>query len=206
MAAVTSDFVPVLTASIIGFIVGYGVNYWQNSNAKAKHSTSKQIQAQSSPKQVRQEKQSSPKQEKKEQTKQEKQENQMQERKPRVPKHNGEHLKMVFVVLEELKMGKGKIASQIGHAVLGVYKKALKKTPQLVQRWDDEGQAKVAVKIQTEPELLEIQQAAKAAGLVTYIVLDAGRTQIAFGSKTVLGIGPDTINKIDKVTGHLKLL
>lgn len=37
-------------------------------------------------------------------------------------------------------------------------------------------------------------------------VQDAGRTQIASGSATVLGIGPAPKSVVDSVTGHLKLL
>jgi hypothetical protein len=37
--------------------------------------------------------------------------------------------KMVLCVRTDLKMGKGKIAAQCGHAVLGSYKQALRKTP-----------------------------------------------------------------------------
>lgn len=37
---------------------------------------------------------------------------------------------------------------------------------------------------------LEIDKRAREAGLSIFIVLDAGRTQIASGSKTVLAIGP----------------
>lgn len=36
----------------------------------------------------------------------------------------------------------------------------------------------------------EIQAKCKKAGIVTYCVQDAGRTQIPAGSKTVLAIGP----------------
>jgi len=35
---------------------------------------------------------------------------------------------------------------------------------------------------------------------------DAGRTQIAAGSRTVLAIGPAPVKEIDAVTGELKLL
>lgn len=35
---------------------------------------------------------------------------------------------------------------------------------------------------------------------------DAGRTQIAAGSLTVLAIGPAPVKEVDAVTGHLKLL
>ena len=44
------------------------------------------------------------------------------------------------------------------------------------------------------------------AGLVTYIVEDAGRTQIAAGSKTVLAIGPAPVHAFEEITKHLKLL
>ena len=50
--------------------------------------------------------------------------------------------------------------------------------------------------------------AAKASslGMPTYIVCDAGRTQIAAGSQTVLAIGPAPKSLVDQVTGHLRLL
>jgi len=54
----------------------------------------------------------------------------------------------------------------------------------------------------------QAQLAAKAqqAGLMSYIVHDAGRTQIAAGSQTVLAIGPGPKPLIDTVTGHLSLM
>lgn len=47
---------------------------------------------------------------------------------------------------------------------------------------------------------------AEKAGLVTYMVADAGRTQIAAGSRTVLAIGPAPLAAFEGITGHLKLL
>ena len=41
---------------------------------------------------------------------------------------------------------------------------------------------------------------------MTYIVHDAGRTQIAAGSQTVLAIGPAPKSEIDQITGHLPLM
>lgn len=52
----------------------------------------------------------------------------------------------------------------------------------------------------------ELADQAAEQGLPTYIVCDAGRTQIAAGSQTVLAIGPAPKSAIDKITGHLKLL
>ncbi len=58
------------------------------------------------------------------------------------------------------------------------------------------------------PPNLQDELAAKAAslGLPTYIVHDAGRTQIPAGSQTVLAIGPAPKSQLDLVTGHLRLL
>ena len=39
-----------------------------------------------------------------------------------------------------------------------------------------------------------------------FVYIDAGHTQIPAGSATVLGIGPDISEKINKVTGSFKLM
>jgi peptidyl-tRNA hydrolase len=44
---------------------------------------------------------------------------------------------------------------------------------------------------------INLKQAADKKGLVSYQVRDAGRTQIACGSKTVLGIGPGKSDVIE---------
>lgn len=48
--------------------------------------------------------------------------------------------KMVLVVNMDLNMGKGKIAAQCGHAVLGAYKIATKSCPSAVKYWEMIGQ------------------------------------------------------------------
>ena len=65
---------------------------------------------------------------------------------------------------------------------------------------------KVALQVKSEEELEVLQAQAVSLGLCARIIQDAGRTQIASGSKTVLGIGPGPKSVIDQVTGHLKLL
>ncbi|KAJ1930790.1 Peptidyl-tRNA hydrolase protein 2, mitochondrial, partial [Linderina pennispora] len=59
--------------------------------------------------------------------------------------------------------------------------------------------------VNSEEEMLELQRKAASLGLVAQSICDAGRTQIASGSRTVLGIGPGPISLVDKVSGHLKL-
>ena len=54
-------------------------------------------------------------------------------------------------------------------------------------------------------ELETLQAQAVSLGLCARIIHDAGRTQIAAGSATVLGVlGPKSV--VDQVTGQLKLL
>ena len=91
----------------------------------------------------------------------------------------GTRCKMVILVNMELKMGKGKIAAQVGHAVLGAYQAALKTVPSAVRWWERLGQAKIAVQCPTESEMHQIKAKADAAGLATCLVCDAGHTQAA---------------------------
>ena len=104
---------------------------------------------------------------------------------------NADDCKLVLVVRTDLGMTKGKMAAQCGHATLMCYKAALRLAPALVKRWERVGQTKVAVQCRGgEEELLLLQATAASLGVVARIVHDAGRTQIAAGSATVLGIGP----------------
>ncbi|KAJ6825375.1 putative peptidyl-tRNA hydrolase 2, mitochondrial [Iris pallida] len=116
-----------------------------------------------------------------------------------------EEFKMVLVVRNDLKMGKGKIAAQCSHATLGLYKKILHRAPKALNRWEMCGQVKVVLKTESEEDMLVLQERAKSLTLPTHITIDAGRTQIAPNSRTVMAIlGP--ADMVDDVTGGLKLL
>jgi PTH2 family peptidyl-tRNA hydrolase len=114
--------------------------------------------------------------------------------------------KMVLCVNAELQMGKGKMCAQCGHATLGAYKLACKYSPQYLKIWEYFGQAKIAVKVDTEDALFELYDKAKAKGIVAYLVADAGKTQIAAGSRTVLALGPAPSHLFEGLTDKLKLL
>ncbi|OWR53720.1 peptidyl-tRNA hydrolase 2 [Danaus plexippus plexippus] len=114
--------------------------------------------------------------------------------------------KLVLVVRTDLGMGKGKMAAQCCHAAVGAFEKAIKKDPEGLKHWQKTGQAKVAVKTDSVDEIKQILDNAKKLGIITSLIRDAGRTQIAPNSITVLGVGPAPKDVIDKVTGHLKLL
>ena len=113
---------------------------------------------------------------------------------------------MVFCVNQELGMGKGKIAAQCGHAAIGCYKLALKHCPGVLDDWEESGCTKIALKCPQEASLEEIALRARAKGIPCYLVEDAGQTQIAAGSRTVLGLGPAPISAFEGVTDQLKLM
>ncbi|KAK6183741.1 hypothetical protein SNE40_002459 [Patella caerulea] len=113
--------------------------------------------------------------------------------------------KMVLVVRNDLKMGKGKAAAQCAHAAVGCCENALQNNREALAYWRSHGQPKVVVKVEDEASLKALSKKAESAGLTCCVIADAGRTQIAPGSKTVLGIGPGPASLIDELTGHLKL-
>ncbi|EMR83107.1 putative peptidyl-trna hydrolase 2 protein [Botrytis cinerea BcDW1] len=131
-----------------------------------------------------------------------------QEKSERGPVDTGEECKLVLVVRTDLGMTKGKIAAQCSHATLACYKTISRQPANslILRRWEREGQAKVALQVKSEDELQILQAQAISLGVVAEQIADAGRTQIASGSHTVLGIGPAPKSVIDQITGKLKLL
>ncbi|KAK3493284.1 peptidyl-tRNA hydrolase PTH2-domain-containing protein [Neurospora crassa] len=125
-----------------------------------------------------------------------------------------EECKLVLVVRTDLGMTKGKIAAQCSHATLACYKRLfsaaqlepLSLSARLLRQWERNGQAKIAVQTKTEDEMLELMAKARSLGVTAEVIQDAGRTQIASGSRTVLGVGPAPKSLVDEITGHLKLL
>ncbi|KAA8586442.1 peptidyl-tRNA hydrolase 2, mitochondrial [Etheostoma spectabile] len=117
----------------------------------------------------------------------------------------GGEFKMILVVRNDLKMGKGKVAAQCSHAAVAAYKQVQRRNAELLKQWEYCGQPKVVVKAPDEDTLIDLLGHAKEVGLPVSLIQDAGRTQIAPGSRTVLGIGPGPADLIDQVTGDLKL-
>jgi peptidyl-tRNA hydrolase, PTH2 family len=113
-----------------------------------------------------------------------------------------ERYKLVFLVRTDLNMGVGKIAAQVGHATIGAYKQC---SSDVLDKWEESGQAKIVLQVDSLDQLLLLDQFAQSLGLKTYPVQDAGRTQVEPGTTTVCSIGPDAESKINQVTGSLKL-
>lgn len=114
--------------------------------------------------------------------------------------------KQVIIVRTDLKMSVGKTCAQVAHASLGSALKAMKNEKKWYEAWTKEGQKKVVVKVKGEEEIFELYEMAKASNLPCYLVNDAGLTELEPGTTTTLGIGPGPNEKVDKITGELKLL
>ena len=111
--------------------------------------------------------------------------------------------KQVILVRQDLKLPKGKLAVQAAHA--SVEAMVISKTS-VVDKWRHTGAKKVALKVADLEELKELHKKLKKAGIATALITDAGKTTIAPGTTTCLGVGPDEEEKIDEITGSLRMI
>jgi len=75
-----------------------------------------------------------------------------------------------------------------------------------LRAWRSQGQKKVAVRVNSERELVEVYQHALALGLPASLIADAGLTELPPGTRTAAAVGPAPSRLVDRVTGSLKLL
>ena len=111
--------------------------------------------------------------------------------------------KQVILVREDLKLPLGKASSQVAHASVDA---TLKSDKKIVDLWKKEGGKKIILKVKDEKELWKYKQMAEDFGLKTALIKDAGHTVLEPGTITCLGIGPDEEDKVDEVTGKLKMM
>jgi PTH2 family peptidyl-tRNA hydrolase len=114
--------------------------------------------------------------------------------------------KQVIVMRTDLKMSRGKIAAQAGHAAVSAAEEARKNCSDWWKAWIAEGQCKIAVRVESEQELLELEEKAKQSKLPSALIVDRGLTELPPDTITCLGIGPAPSTQIDAITGKLPLL
>ena len=112
-------------------------------------------------------------------------------------------MKQAILIRKDLKMSVGKAISQACHASIEAVLKSQKAN---VDSWRKQGMKKIILKIDSEKELFIYQKKSRIAKLTTSLITDAGKTFFREPTKTCLAIGPDQDQKIDKITGKLKLL
>ncbi|HLC63353.1 MAG TPA: peptidyl-tRNA hydrolase Pth2 [Candidatus Nanoarchaeia archaeon] len=112
-------------------------------------------------------------------------------------------LKQVILIRQDLKMPRGKMAVQTCHASVEA---ALRSDVPVLQEWRKQGMKKILLKVKDKKELLMYNQWAKDKGFTTALITDAGKTYFDTSTTTCLAIGPDGEEKLDILTGELKLL
>jgi peptidyl-tRNA hydrolase, PTH2 family len=123
-----------------------------------------------------------------------------------MPSRESARYKMVLVVRGELRLTPGKTAVQVAHAAVMLVEVARRRQGEVLAAWTAEGGKKIAVVVPTLDDMEHLLRLARAKGLPTAVVEDAGLTEVPPGTKTVLGIGPGKVEEIDAVTGGLPLL
>lgn len=127
-------------------------------------------------------------------------------------------VKQVIVVRKDLKMRRGKECAQVSHASMAWLSRAVTGAPEgkvdvrklfsdPEWQWLTGPFAKVVLQVDSNEELRRVFGEAKRAGLKNVIMItDAGRTEFdGVPTQTCFAIGPDDAEKIDRVTGELKL-
>ena len=137
--------------------------------------------------------------------------------------------KQMIVMRRDLRMRKGKIAAQAGHACVEATLMALAREGRLGQvrvtpndtwvylddegtaatalsRWFDAGVAKVCVYVDGEEALLDLAKRGREAGFIVALVRDAGFTEFhGEPTYTCLAFEPLAPEQIDPLTGSLPL-
>lgn len=135
--------------------------------------------------------------------------------------------KMMIVMRRDLKMRKGKIAAQAGHACTEALLMALAREGRLsdlvagpegmllrveegvetpLTEWFGGGTAKICVYVDSEEELMAIADKAEEMGVIAAVITDAGATEFhGVPTRTCLALEPLPAEVADTLTGGLPL-
>ena len=114
--------------------------------------------------------------------------------------------KMCLVLRSDLGMSTGKLIAQACHAAVGASELGKKENHRAWRSWRDEGGKKVALEAESLEELEDLSKRADELDIVNIIIQDAGMTEVPLGTVTALGLGPDLVERMNKVTGSLPLI
>jgi PTH2 family peptidyl-tRNA hydrolase len=137
--------------------------------------------------------------------------------------------KFVAVVRKDLVMSPAKLGVQIAHAAVGccklvrrtdleLYVNEIENYPKFQMfpqgllnirtredEWFDEGQVKLVLQVPTESDLRNISAKCILNNIPHYEVRDFGLTELEPNTFTCVGVGPDLVENVNKITGSLKL-
>lgn len=120
--------------------------------------------------------------------------------------------KQVIVMRKDLNMRKGKMVAQGAHASIAWLTRDLHrvgngKMTDAERDWIDGSFVKICVGVDSDEELLSVVARAQELNVSCHLVTDAGFTEFAgIPTHTCCAVGPDWNERVDAVTGALKLL
>jgi PTH2 family peptidyl-tRNA hydrolase len=120
-------------------------------------------------------------------------------------------IKQVIVMRRDLAMRRGKEIAQGAHASMIWLAQRIRHRSytfsEAERLWLGGAFTKVCVRVDSEEELLNIVRTAEERGITVHLVVDAGRTEFhGVPTPTCCALGPDFADRLDPITGHLKLL
>lgn len=131
--------------------------------------------------------------------------------------------KQVLVIRKDLNMRRGKECAQASHASMAWLTRRIQTmlegsegleysyVPSFFSEaelaWINGSFAKVTMQVESEKDLQEVYKRAKDAGLEAHLIIDSGRTEFkGVPTPTAVAIGPDEVEKIDRITGKISEL
>jgi len=112
-------------------------------------------------------------------------------------------LTMYFLVRSDLRMSKGKVGAQVGHAVQDLIHRCPRP---IMDQYRRENSPKICLRVADLEDLEEVASQCRDEHFAHHLVIDMGLTQVAPNTPTVLGIGPVSREKIRPIVGNFKLL
>ena len=112
---------------------------------------------------------------------------------------------MAFLCRADLKLSAGKLAVQCAHAAVASLQHAKKTHSRMVQRWKESASRKICLAVDDEEEIEYFLNLVQQASLPFALIKDAGLTEVAPGTVTVLGVGPAPRHTMDSLFGELKI-
>jgi peptidyl-tRNA hydrolase len=112
-------------------------------------------------------------------------------------------LKMWAIVRRDLKMSKGKLVPQSGHAFLDC---GLNADPKVLVEYQKPSKAKISLRVKSERQLFKAHDPCVAAGLNTYLVLDGAKTFFPEPTYTMFAVGPCYRHQVPKKVDDLPML
>jgi PTH2 family peptidyl-tRNA hydrolase len=115
-------------------------------------------------------------------------------------------LKMWLAVRTDLDMSLGKACAQAGHAFGHLHLVAQQQKPDVFGNYLGDATPKITVRADSEAALRRVHEEAKAAGIPSYIVHDAGRSELEPNTATVCAFGPAYHDELPSFLKRLRLL